>query len=247
MPPADRPRAGAVGLCAGAGDAGDRGGAGADGEFRVGPLWAESAPTGVASGRTGVRAIAAIPYRARNRLHRPLRTFPGTQNQRFGTSTSLIFNARAKPSENIVTDTFDVGLARRHIGEGRPAASVRSSPPRGNGRAGRGGSSLASVAVIGVASRPSSSPLPRWPEPWPALRRRWPFRQGSMKSLVRRQCRCPGTQGWLRTERRCTEPASRLDGLESIMRLRDLVVAGIERVETETKSPCGTGLRPFCC
>ena len=59
--------------------------------------------------------------------------FPGAQNKRFGMSTSLIFNARAKPSEKIVANTFDVGLARRHIAEGRPAASVRSSPPRGNG------------------------------------------------------------------------------------------------------------------
>ena len=33
--------------------------------------WAESAPTGVASARTGVRAKAVIPLRARNRLHCP--------------------------------------------------------------------------------------------------------------------------------------------------------------------------------
>src|SRR5271166_1530308 len=33
--------------------------------------WAESAPTEVASGRTGVRGIAVIRLRARNRLHRP--------------------------------------------------------------------------------------------------------------------------------------------------------------------------------
>ena len=33
--------------------------------------WAGSALTGVASGRTGVRAKAAIPLRARNRLYRP--------------------------------------------------------------------------------------------------------------------------------------------------------------------------------
>ena len=35
------------------------------------PLWAESAPTGVALGRTGVRAIAVVPSRARNSPHRP--------------------------------------------------------------------------------------------------------------------------------------------------------------------------------
>jgi hypothetical protein len=33
-------------------------------------IWADSAPTGVASGRTGVRAKAAVPLRARNGLHR---------------------------------------------------------------------------------------------------------------------------------------------------------------------------------
>jgi ethanolamine ammonia-lyase small subunit len=36
--------------------------------------WAGSAPTRVASGRTGVRAKAATPLRARNSLHRPERT-----------------------------------------------------------------------------------------------------------------------------------------------------------------------------
>jgi hypothetical protein len=33
--------------------------------------WVDSAPTGTASGTTGVRAIAALPLRARNSLHRP--------------------------------------------------------------------------------------------------------------------------------------------------------------------------------
>jgi hypothetical protein len=42
---------------------------------RVGRLnCADSSPSGTASGRTGVRAKAAIPLRARNRLHRPLET-----------------------------------------------------------------------------------------------------------------------------------------------------------------------------
>jgi hypothetical protein len=36
-------------------------------------LRAESAPIGVASGRTGVRALAVVPMRARNRLHRPIK------------------------------------------------------------------------------------------------------------------------------------------------------------------------------
>ena len=36
--------------------------------------WAESALAGVASGRTGVRAKAAAPLRARNRLSRPFAT-----------------------------------------------------------------------------------------------------------------------------------------------------------------------------
>jgi hypothetical protein len=34
--------------------------------------WAESGPTGVASGRIGVRAIAVITVGARNRVHRPI-------------------------------------------------------------------------------------------------------------------------------------------------------------------------------
>jgi hypothetical protein len=37
--------------------------------------WADSAPTGVASERTGVRAKAAIPLRARNLLHPPKNAF----------------------------------------------------------------------------------------------------------------------------------------------------------------------------
>jgi hypothetical protein len=36
-------------------------------------IWADSAPTEVASGRTRVRTKAVIPLRARNRLHRPKR------------------------------------------------------------------------------------------------------------------------------------------------------------------------------
>ena len=39
------------------------------------PLRADCGPTGVASGRPGIRAIAAIPLRARTSLHRPIRTF----------------------------------------------------------------------------------------------------------------------------------------------------------------------------
>ena len=35
--------------------------------------WADSSPSGTASGRTGVHAKAVIPLRARNRLHRPKR------------------------------------------------------------------------------------------------------------------------------------------------------------------------------
>ena len=37
--------------------------------------WADSAPTRVGSGRTGVRAKAAIPYRVRNRLYGPEQKF----------------------------------------------------------------------------------------------------------------------------------------------------------------------------
>jgi hypothetical protein len=39
-------------------------------------FWADSAPRPVAPGRTGVRAIAAIPLRARSTLHHPGRTRP---------------------------------------------------------------------------------------------------------------------------------------------------------------------------
>ena len=39
--------------------------------------WAESAPTKVASGRTGIRAIAVVPLHARSRLHRPKHAFIG--------------------------------------------------------------------------------------------------------------------------------------------------------------------------
>jgi hypothetical protein len=43
---------------------------------RLGRLnWAESPPIEVASGKTGVRAIAVIPLRARNSLHRPEQKF----------------------------------------------------------------------------------------------------------------------------------------------------------------------------
>ena len=38
---------------------------------QTGLNWAESAPTSVASGKTGVRAMAAIPLRAWSMLHRP--------------------------------------------------------------------------------------------------------------------------------------------------------------------------------
>ena len=40
-------------------------------------LRAESAPTKVASGRTGIRAIAVVPLQARSRLHRPKHAFIG--------------------------------------------------------------------------------------------------------------------------------------------------------------------------
>jgi hypothetical protein len=45
--------------------------------------WAESAPTGVASGRTGVRAVAVIPLCARNGLNRSVVTpIPATPSVR---------------------------------------------------------------------------------------------------------------------------------------------------------------------
>ena len=42
-------------------------------------LWAESGPTRVASGRTGVWAKAGIPVRARNKVYRPKHAFIGAQ------------------------------------------------------------------------------------------------------------------------------------------------------------------------
>ena len=45
-------------------------------------IWADSAPTGVTSGRTGVRAKAAIPLRPRNKHHRPKHAFIGAPADR---------------------------------------------------------------------------------------------------------------------------------------------------------------------
>ena len=45
--------------------------------------WAESAPSRVASGRTGVWAKAVIPLRARNSLHRPFATSPTARSHIF--------------------------------------------------------------------------------------------------------------------------------------------------------------------
>ena len=45
-------------------------------------LWAESAPTRVASRRTGIRAEADIPSRARNSLHRPQRSYAANRANR---------------------------------------------------------------------------------------------------------------------------------------------------------------------
>src|SRR5208283_6065059 len=60
---------------------------------------ADSAPPGVASGRTGVHAIAVIRFRARNRLYRPFRTLtsprsghrlkPGVRSRSAGGATKL--------------------------------------------------------------------------------------------------------------------------------------------------------------
>ena len=47
-----------------------RGADGVVGQFEL-QAWAESGPTGVASGSTGVRAIPVVPLRARKWLHRP--------------------------------------------------------------------------------------------------------------------------------------------------------------------------------
>ena len=71
------------------------------------PLWVDSALTGAASGRTGVRAKAAIPLRARNRLHR-----------RRGEGRHLTADRRAQ--------SFDDSLA---LNGQRYLPHLRSQPP----------------------------------------------------------------------------------------------------------------------
>jgi len=61
--------------------------------------WADSAPTGVASGRTGVRAKVVIAWRARNRPHRPERDF--------------VFDRRQKRNRQFPSSDFDLHQMRR--------------------------------------------------------------------------------------------------------------------------------------
>src|SRR5208282_3064472 len=68
-------------------------------------LRAESSPTGVASGRTGVRAIAAIPLLALNRLHRPHIVTVRRANFRCG--------ARSRPTSSQNRRTSDDSCAHR--------------------------------------------------------------------------------------------------------------------------------------
>ena len=60
--------------------------------------WADSAPTGTASGTTGVRAIAALPSRARNSPRRPEHAFvggPAKPSRRAGSAPSGVAAGRA--------------------------------------------------------------------------------------------------------------------------------------------------------
>ena len=60
--------------------------------------WADSARTVVASGRTGVRAEAAFPLRARNWLYRPKRPYAKRSTRACASAISGISGVGAKPS-----------------------------------------------------------------------------------------------------------------------------------------------------
>ena len=60
--------------------------------------WADSARTGIAPGRTGVRAFAAIRLRARSTLHRPKRPYAKRFISACASAISGICGVGAKPS-----------------------------------------------------------------------------------------------------------------------------------------------------
>jgi hypothetical protein len=88
---------------------------------RVRRSWAGSARTRVGSGRTGVRAEAAIPLRARNKLHPPRRKF-GLRNRTAGrlgrNSTNTCFSV-IRPISPPATERMLGGTAQ-------PASTSRS-------------------------------------------------------------------------------------------------------------------------
>lgn len=85
---------------------------------------AESAPTATASRRTGVRAIAVIPLRARNNLHRPPETF-------FASATD------ARPRAYVLCALAGANETRAPRRPATPESTRRSSarPPRMAGAA----------------------------------------------------------------------------------------------------------------
>ena len=108
--------------------------------------WADSAPSEVASGRTGVHAVTVIPLRARNRLYRPFATSPhgrealeiliasaATKRKSFAGSLEDCFS---KPTLTSGQLQFHVEIRRRRLSPGvtgvqnggatsRPARSAR--------------------------------------------------------------------------------------------------------------------------
>jgi hypothetical protein len=64
--------------------------------------WAESAPTWIASGRTGFRARAALPLRARSRLHYPNLPYAKLSISAWASAISGISAVGAKPSRALL-------------------------------------------------------------------------------------------------------------------------------------------------
>ena len=91
---------------------------------------ADCGPTGCASGKTGVRAIAVLPSRARNSLHRPEHAFIGTPANWRNAVTG-----RASREINCVDSTLDRG--DRNPGWDALGLSDRHAPPRGSSNAER--------------------------------------------------------------------------------------------------------------
>ncbi len=88
--------------------------------------WAESAPPRVASGRTGVRAIAGDPLRARNRLQREKRkTLPRIEAAfaRIATAHSSGIPALRRPACSKFTEEPSRASSLRHALASEPASN----------------------------------------------------------------------------------------------------------------------------